>query len=65
MNSVTLLAKVGGFSCGHVCENASVHTKQYIWLKETTSMREFIGFANFIQSAFGRECREATTECYL
>lgn len=65
VNSANLPAEVGSFSCSYVCENAPVHTKLYIWLKETTPMRAFIGSANFTQCAFGRERREVMTECDL
>ena len=65
VDSATLPAEVGSFSCSYVYENAPVHTKLYIWLQETIPIRAFIGSANFTQSAFGRERREVMTECNL
>lgn len=63
VDSASFTAEVESFSCSYVCENAPVHTKLYIWLKNGTPIKAFIGSANFTQSAFGRERREVMTEC--
>ena len=55
--------EVRSFSCSYVCENAPVHTKLYIWLKDDVPIRAFAGSANFTQSSFGKERREIMTEC--
>lgn len=65
VDSATLPKEVKHFSCSYVCENAPVHTKLYIWLKEMIPIRAFVGSANFTQSAFCCDRREVMTECDL
>lgn len=55
--------EIQNFQCSYVYENAPVHTKLYIWLKNDMPVVAFAGSANFTQSAFGRGRREYMVPC--
>jgi HKD family nuclease len=63
MSSKTLPAEINSFTCSYVCENAPVHSKVYVWMKDEEPIKAFTGSANFTQSAFSCERREVMTDC--
>jgi hypothetical protein len=50
-------------SCQYVVEGVPVHSKLYVWERNGTPFRAFIGSANYTQSAFSRQRRELLQEC--
>ena len=50
-------------TCQYVVEGVPVHSKLYIWEKDGTPYRAFMGSANYTQSAFSRRRREIIQEC--
>ncbi len=59
----TISKSVESFSCSYVCQNAPVHSKLYIWLKDGNPLQAFTGSANFTQIAFSSDRREIMVEC--
>lgn len=51
------------FNCSYLCENAPVHSKIYIWVKNEEPLCAYCGSANFTQSSFGKGRRESMTTC--
>lgn len=54
---------IGNFQCSYICDNAPVHSKVYIWLKDEEPIIAYCGSANFTQMGFSRERREIMTLC--
>jgi hypothetical protein len=50
-------------TCQYVIEGVPVHSKLYIWERNGTAYRAFMGSANYTQSAFSRQRRELIQEC--
>jgi len=53
----------GGFSCSYLYRRPPVHSKVYVWLKDSTPVQCFTGSANYSQTAFGKLQREVLTSC--
>ena len=51
------------FTCQYVVEGAPVHSKLYLWEKDGTPFRAFMGSANYTQAAFSTARRELVDEC--
>jgi len=51
------------FYCQYVVEGAPVHSKLYLWEKEGTPFRAYLGSANYSQAAFALQRRELLHEC--
>lgn len=49
--------------CQYVVEGAPVHSKLYLWEKNGTPFRAFMGSANYTQAAFSLIRRELIDEC--
>ncbi len=52
----------GNFSCGYLTSMPPVHSKVYIWLTNHRPTLCFTGSANYTQTAFSQNQREAMTE---
>lgn len=50
-------------TCQYVVEGVPVHSKLYIWERNETAFRAFMGSANYTQSAFSRQRCELIEEC--
>lgn len=51
------------FTCSYVYDNAPVHSKIYIWLKDDVPIEAYTGSADFTQNAFSTIKRENLLEC--
>lgn len=51
------------FECSYIYNNAPVHTKLYVWLREEVPVCAFTGSANFTQTAFSVRQREVMNAC--
>lgn len=54
---------IQGFTCSYVYDNAPVHSKIYIWLKDDVPIVAYTGSADFTQNAFSLRKRENLLEC--
>jgi hypothetical protein len=54
---------ISKFTCSYVYNNAPVHSKIYIWLKDDTPVVAYTGSADFTQNAFSTRKRENIMEC--
>lgn len=52
------------FTCSYIYTPPPVHTKLYIWLKNNSLFKSYIGSANYTQTAFSNKQREALVECH-
>ena len=50
-------------SCKYNYIMPPIHSKIYIWLKQGKPFRAFSGSANYMQSAFSKDCGETLLEC--
>ncbi len=53
----------GIFECSYVMERPAVHSKVYIWTKDSKPVIGFAGSANYTQNAFRSRQREAMAFC--
>jgi hypothetical protein len=53
------------FACSYVYNDAPVHSKVYVWMKDGKPVAAFAGSANYTQRAFGDRQREVLTPCDL
>lgn len=52
------------FRCAYLTNSPQVHSKAYIWSKDNTFYKSFIGSANYTQNAFSRRQREILEESF-
>lgn len=50
-------------SCQYNYKMPPIHSKLYVWLRHGKPFRAFSGSANYMQSAFSKECGESLMEC--
>lgn len=50
-------------SCQYNYKMPPVHSKIYVWLKHGSPFKAFSGSANYMQSAFSKDCGESLMEC--
>lgn len=53
----------GLFKCSYVMDRPAVHSKVYIWTKESKPIIGFVGSANYTQNAFRSKQKEAMASC--
>ncbi len=51
----------GIFECSYLVKRPPAHSKVYIWLREDRPLSAYVGSANYTQTAFGENQREALT----
>ncbi|HVW99875.1 MAG TPA: restriction endonuclease PLD domain-containing protein [Candidatus Babeliaceae bacterium] len=50
------------FTCQYIINRPPIHSKIYIWLKDSIPYKSFIGSANYTQNAFSKSMREVLGE---